>query len=178
MRLVLDACVIFPTIMREILIGCASARLFEPQWSERIIEEWLHAAEKLGGGARAIAAAEAAVMKDQFPEAMVGAQTLPDIWLPDANDIHVLETAINGAAPGLLTVNTKDFPLRILRDYDLGRFHPDPFLVSLAQEHSDVVRIAQAVQQKAETISGRPQTLRSLLKRTGLPRLGKFLAQG
>ncbi len=48
MRVMLDACVLYPTVMREVLLGCAKRGLFEPRWSVRILEEWARAAGKLG----------------------------------------------------------------------------------------------------------------------------------
>ena len=48
MRAVLDACVIYPTVLREILMGVAARGLYEPVWSERILREWVLATAKLG----------------------------------------------------------------------------------------------------------------------------------
>lgn len=175
MRIVLDACVIFPTVMREILVGCAQADVFSPVWSPRIIEEWLRATEKLGPDARPIAVAEAAVMADQFPDASVAVDVRDDIWLPDPNDEHVLATAIAADATGIMTVNTRDFPLRALRQFNVERFHPDAFLLTVAQRSPVVSRVVADVRKRAENLSGRDQPTRALLKRTGLPRLGKFL---
>ncbi|MEN8935202.1 MAG: PIN domain-containing protein, partial [Planktotalea arctica] len=45
MKLLLDTCVLYPTVMREMLIGAARAGAFEPLWSARILEEW-----RRGGG--------------------------------------------------------------------------------------------------------------------------------
>ena len=46
MRVLLDTCVIYPSILRSILLGAAKKGLFVPLWSERIIEEWRRAAER------------------------------------------------------------------------------------------------------------------------------------
>ena len=48
MRAVLDTCVIYPTVMREMLLGAARMGHFTPVWSARILEEWARAAGKLG----------------------------------------------------------------------------------------------------------------------------------
>ena len=47
-RILIDACVLYPTVMREVVMGAAKAGLFRPVWSERILEEWARAAIKLG----------------------------------------------------------------------------------------------------------------------------------
>ena len=39
MKAVLDACVLFPTVLREILLGVAGKGLYEPLWSDRILRE-------------------------------------------------------------------------------------------------------------------------------------------
>jgi len=44
MKVLLDTCVIYPTVMRQMILGVAGAGAFTPLWSERIIGEWLHAA--------------------------------------------------------------------------------------------------------------------------------------
>ena len=43
MKAVLDACVIYPTVLREILTGVAALGLYEPLWSDRILREWTRA---------------------------------------------------------------------------------------------------------------------------------------
>jgi len=43
MKAVLDSCVIYPTVMREVLLGVAEAGGYTPLWSPRIIEEWRRA---------------------------------------------------------------------------------------------------------------------------------------
>ncbi|HMB14321.1 MAG TPA: PIN domain-containing protein, partial [Roseovarius sp.] len=98
MKLLLDACVIYPTVMRQMILGVAGAGGFTPLWSERIIGEWLHAAAKLGPDAQAQAAGEAALMAARWPDARVTYKpSLEDrLWLPDPADTHVLAAAIAG----------------------------------------------------------------------------------
>lgn len=176
MKVLLDACVIFPTVMREMLIGLAEEGLFEPLWSERILEEWVRGTRRLGEGADVIARTEAAVMRDRFRAAMVSDYTEAGLWLPDENDIHVLAAAIKGSAEALVTKNLSDFPTRILTKHGILRRDPDGFMLDFLMENEALVRhVAQTVQDKAEAISGREQPLRGLLKRAGLPRLGKAL---
>ena len=58
MKAVLDACVLYPTVLREILLGVAARGLYEPLWSDRILREWTRATAKLGPLAQAQAEAE------------------------------------------------------------------------------------------------------------------------
>src|SRR6056297_4102304 len=70
-RAVLDTCVIYPTVMRQMLLGVAAQGVFTPLWSARIIEEWQRAAVKLGPEGVAQAGAEAAMLAMDWPEAEV-----------------------------------------------------------------------------------------------------------
>lgn len=61
MKIFLDACVLFPTVTREMLLGVARAGVFEPQWSPRVLEEWARAALKIGPEAEVFARGEIAL---------------------------------------------------------------------------------------------------------------------
>lgn len=178
MRAVLDACVLFPTVMREMLLGAAEAGGFEPVWSARILEEWARATRRLPDGAEAIARGEIALMRATRPEAEVEVpeELVAGLSLPDPDDRHVLGAAIAGRADVLLTLNRADFPGRTLARHGVLLREPDGLLVELASDGVDVAGIAEAVRRRAEAASRRPQALRALLKRAGLPRLGKTLS--
>lgn len=181
MRLVLDACVLYPTVLREILMAVAQAGGFTPLWSARILGEWQRAADRLGTTGAAVAAAEIAVLRGQWPDAEVvyPADFIETLSLPDDNDRHVLAAAIVGEAEAILTKNLQDFPTRTLARYNILRREPDEFLLELERTGAcDVAAVCVAIQQRTEAISGREQPLRPLLKRAGLPRLGKYLTQG
>ena len=180
-KAVLDACVLYPTVLREILQGAAAAGLYQPVWSERILREWVLATAKLGPEAPGIAAAEAAALQAAFPRALERAH--PEIearlLLPDPNDLHVLATAIAAGAEAIVTFNAQDFPGHVLAAEGLARRDPDGFLWELQSRDPDTMAgIIETVRAKAEAISGRPVALKALLKRARLYRLGKALGAG
>ena len=90
--------------------------------------------------------------------------------LPDPADRHVLAAAITGGAGVLMTLNRADFPTRALARHGLLLREPDGFLVELLGDGLDLGSVAAAVRDRA----GRSGT-RAMLKRAGLPRLGKAL---
>ena len=179
MKVLLDTCVLYPTVMREVLLATAAQGLFTPLWSARILEEWARAARKLGPAGETLARGDIALIRAAWPKAEVPPHPGLEarLWLPDAHDIHVLAAAIAGSAEILLTVNAQDFPQNILAEEGLMRRDPDGFLWQLWSEHPGAVAAAaRQVQDTAETLSGQPHPLRKLLKKARLPRLGKALA--
>lgn len=179
MKVLLDACVLYPTVMREVLIGCGAAGLYQPCWSPRILEEWARATQKLGPEAEVLARGEIAALTARFPRASVAPDDglLRRLWLPDADDIHVLAAAIAGHCDAILTMNAKDFPGNLLAEEGLFRADPDGFLLRLHDEAPDAVSaICHAVLDEANRLSPEPWTIRALLKKARLPRLGKRLA--
>lgn len=176
MKAVLDACVIYPSVLREILLGAAAAGLYQPLWSDRILGEWTRAVAKLGPLAVAQAGAEAALMRAQFPQAMVREQPgiAARLMLPDPDDVHVLAVAIASGADAIVTFNAVDFPRHMLAEEGIARRDPDGFLWELQSHHPDIMTdILTAVHARAEAISGSPVSLKLLLKRAKLPRLAR-----
>lgn len=179
MRVLIDACVLYPTVMREIVLGVAAKGLFDPRWSPRILEEWARAARKIGPQGETIARGEIAAITARFPRAQV---QIPQgvearLWLPDPNDIHVLAAAVGCSADAIMTVNAKDFPRNELADEGLQRVDPDGFLVDLAIQNPDAVQsVREAVVTEARRLSGEPWEMRKLMRKARLPRLGKLLA--
>lgn len=179
MKLVLDTCVLFPTVMREMLIGAARQGAFQPLWSPRIIEEWRRAAIKHGPEAALRAEADAALLKAAFPKAELRYDPAQEarFWLPDPSDIHVLAAAALGCAEGIVTLNNADFPQNVLAEEGLTRINPDALLLGIWQSDPAMIeRLCTEVLQKANAVSGAQYTLRSLLKKARLPRLGKAVS--
>lgn len=180
MKVLLDTCVIYPTVMRQMILGVAATGAFTPLWSARIIEEWQRAALKLGPDGAAQAGAEAAMLSAQWPGSEVSypASLEARLWLPDPADIHVLAAAIAGSADVILTLNAKDFPRNILAEEGLSRADPDGFLHGHWQAQPDqVASVAARVLDEANRLSGQTWEMRGLLKKARLPRLAKALSQ-
>ncbi|SFE19011.1 RSP_2648 family PIN domain-containing protein [Roseivivax sediminis] len=178
MKVLIDTCVLYPTVMREVVLGVAGTGAFTPLWSARILEEWARAARKLGPGGEAQARKEIAEVRARWPGAeMTWPPSLEArLWLPDGNDIHVLAAAIAGSADVILTVNAQDFPRGTLAEEGLSRADPDGFLLGLWQARPEAVAgAAGAVLARARDISGEDWQMRPLLKKARLPRLGKAL---
>lgn len=72
-------------------------------------------------------------IKEAFPYAMVEnfESFIEVIDLPDAGDRHILAAAIKAKADVIVTLNTKDFPLKNLEIFDLEAKTPDDFLTDL-----------------------------------------------
>lgn len=174
MKAVLDACVLVPPVLRDCLLSVAAAGSFRPLWSARIIAEWAHAAARRGDQPElAIAAALRA-----FPAAVV--PPAPGIearlHLPDANDIHVLATAIASGADAIITWNATDFPRGTLQAEGVDRRDPDSFLWELWSDEPNRIGTALAgVQDRAAAMSGKPVALRTLLRQARLNRLARAM---
>ena len=180
MKAFLDTCVLYPTVLREILIGCARAGLYRPLWSPRVLEEWARAARKIEGG-EVVARGEIALLRAGFPAAEVrpGRGTQARMYLPDADDVHVLAAASDAGADVLVTLNLRDFPRRDVAEEGISLQAPDLFLLDLWRDDPDrVAAEVEAVRATAERLSGEAMPLRPLLKRARVPRLAKALSAG
>jgi hypothetical protein len=179
MRAVIDACVLYPTVLREIVAGVAQAGLITPLWSDRLIEEWARTAARRGGPAdAALARGQIALLSAKFPGASVPADPAHEaqLWLPDAGDIHVLATAIAGQADTILTLNLRDFPRAELAPHGIDAVHPDAGLTALWLDHPQTIgTVVAQVHAEAERLAGDAISLRAMLKRLRLPRLAKAL---
>ncbi|OIQ33695.1 MAG: PIN domain-containing protein [Alphaproteobacteria bacterium MedPE-SWcel] len=178
MKLLLDTCVLYPTVMREMLLGAARLGHFTPLWSERILGEWARAAVKLGSDGQAQAQAEIALLRAAWPMSEVPAKPgiAARLWLPDKNDIHVLAAAITGHADAIVTMNIKDFPRHLLAEEGLERHSPDELLHGIwLKDRAGLEEVAGHVLAEANRLSGKTWEMRALLKKARLPRIAKAL---
>ena len=178
MKAVLDACVLYPTVLREILTGVAARGLYEPLWSDRILREWVLATAKLGPVAQALAEGEAALLRARFPRGNIRENPAIEarLLLPDANDRHVLAVAVAAGADCIVTFNARDFPRHLLAEEGILRRDPDGLLWELWSHHPEAVAAVVAdVHATAQRLAGVDLPLRALLKRAQLPRLAKAL---
>ncbi|MFT4148922.1 MAG: PIN domain-containing protein [Paracoccaceae bacterium] len=178
-KAVLDACVIYPPVLRAILLSAARAGLYVPVWSDRILEEWARASARLGNGSDAQARLEAQAMRAAFPAATIRPQPGLEarLHLPDENDIHVLAVAVASGADAIVTFNAQDFPRHVLAAEGVERRDPDGFLWEMwSAEPEAMGAILSRVREDATRMAGVPVSLKSLLKRARLNRLAKAVA--
>lgn len=181
MKLLLDTCVLYPTVMREMLIGAARAGAFQPLWSARILEEWRRAVLRHGEAAAVEVLGEGALLNAAFPKASVRVTQAQEarFWLPDPGDVHVIAAAVIGGADGIVTLNNKDFPAGLLAEEGVSRVNPDALLHGFWQVQPEMmVQVAQAVLDRANAHSGQGWTMKELMKKAQLRRFGKALASG
>lgn len=174
MKAVLDACVLFPTVLREILIEAADAGLYAPFWSRRILDEWRRAADRQG----LEAGVEIALLESRLPGALVvplgGADGLD---LPDPADRHVVEAALAAGAACIVTANLRDFPRGALAAVGLAAIHPDEFLRDLYLRAPETISAAVAATEARAKAAGGALGRKELMRRARLPRLAKAMAR-
>lgn len=175
MKAVLDACVLYPTVLREILTDSAAAGLFQPVWSQRILDEWRLAAARH----ELPAGVEIALLVERFPQASVAApeSLAQGLDLPDPADRHVVAAALSAGAGLIITANLRDFPRHILGALGLRAVHPDEFLRDLFLSHPEAILAAVIATEARARQAGGAMTRKELIRRARLPRLGKALAR-
>lgn len=108
------------------------AHLFTARWTTRIDDEWINAACRDRPDLRDALARRCAAMHEAVPDWEVPIKAyeplLPNLALPDPNDVHVLAAAIAGHADCIVTANLKHFPASVLQRHGLECIHPDDFL--------------------------------------------------
>ena len=141
MKLLLDACVLYPTVIRNLLLNVSDELSWDINWSERILEEWRRASTKTNAEAEVQAAAEITMLKVKYPKAIVNnfERHIPKLYLPDQNDVHVLAAAIESETNVIVTLNLRDFPNSELVKYGIRRVHPDELLHKEALDNFDLI---------------------------------------
>lgn len=178
MKILVDACVLYPTVMREIVLGCATACDDTLLWSARILEEWARAAARIDPAQDVIARGEISLIRAKWPDAEIEPDPSLEqqLYLPDVADRHVLAAAICGQADVIMTMNLKDFPPQVLAEFALTARHPDAILRDrFDQFPAQILAVVKSVHAQAENLSGTPINMRKLLKKARLPRLGKAI---
>lgn len=179
MKVLFDTCVLYPTVMRAALMGACRVMGWQPLWSERILNEWAHAARKIGPLGEPQARAEIALLTADWPKACVtyGEGLEARLYLPDPADRHVLAAAIAGSADKIVTVNTKDFPKNTLWEEGVDRIDPDRLLCEAVQAApKDMAQVAQDICDTANEIGDQIWTKRALFKKARLPKFAKAIA--
>ncbi|EDH2826631.1 PIN domain-containing protein [Salmonella enterica] len=131
---VLDACVLYPSFLRDLLIRLGLTGLYQPKWSATIEDEWQRnlLANRTDLTLEQIQRT-AALMNTAVPDAMItGFEPLTEsVDLPDVDDRHVVAAAVRSNAEIIVTFNLKDFPAPALNAFGIEALHPDEFVMDL-----------------------------------------------
>lgn len=134
----LDANVLYPAPIRDILLQLAKDDMYRARWTDAIQLEWIEALlrnepcrdrDRLERTRKRMESATRNALISGYENLIQG------LNLPDPNDRHVLAAAVAGNCNVIVTWNLKHFP-----DQEIGKFgietqSPDVFLVN----HLDLV---------------------------------------
>ena len=129
----LDANVLYPAPMRDLLLQLAVADLFRAKWTADIHRECIDALMRNEPYRDRQKLERTRDMMDQKTRdcLVTGYEALiSSLQLPDPNDRHVLAAAIVGRCDAIVTQNLVDFPEAVLAPYGIEAQHPDDFLLN------------------------------------------------
>ncbi|PFG42683.1 PIN domain-containing protein [Isoptericola jiangsuensis] len=129
---VLDACVLIPYPLFDVLLRCADKGMYRPLWSAEILDETQRNLIKHLGLEPERAAKRVSTMRRVFPDATVtGHEGLVPAMTNDPKDRHVMAAAVRANTGLIVTANLKDFAPEHLEPYGVAAIHPDDFLLDL-----------------------------------------------
>jgi predicted nucleic acid-binding protein len=178
---VLDACVLYPAALRDVLLWLAAESVYHPRWTDAIHEEWM----------RAVLADRPDLTREQLertrslmnqvdPESLVEGyeEFVSSLALPDQDDRHVLAAAIAAKASVIVTFNLSDFPKAVLAPFRVRALHPDAFLISLLDQ--EPVACLEGLRKHWASLRRPPKTrdeYLEALRHTGLCALARRLEE-
>lgn len=131
-KAVLDACVIFPAVLRDTLLRAAEQGLYEVYWSDIILEEASRNLVETGRMSPQQAQRLLGTMRQVFPDAtLTEFESLIADMTNDQKDRHVLAATVKAGAQAIATSNLQDFPDRALASFNIEAQSPDEFLMFL-----------------------------------------------
>lgn len=170
-KVLLDANALYPFTLRDTLLRAAAAGLYQPYWSDVILDEVER--NLVGAGVMTLeqAARLRSAMAGAFPEAEVaGFDALIDAMRNQDKDRHVAAAAVRAGARVIVTANLKDFN-------DLPRGleaqSPDQFLCNLYDV--DPGGMVEIVRVQAEALRRPPRSVADVLR--GLSKVVPAFAQ-
>ncbi len=136
----LDACVIFPYSLSNVLLEAAYKGLYRVHFSNKILDEAIRNRVKRGRMDQVTADRFRVALIKGFSHALVEAPvSLEEKMENHPKDRHVLASAVYAKVDVIVTSNLKDFPASSLAPWNMEVMHPDDFLNYLCDENGDDV---------------------------------------
>lgn len=182
---VLDACVLVPSVLRDVLLELGAASAYRPLWSRAIEEEVERAILRIHARCdRDVEESLSYVMRlrkqmnQALPDAQVGGwehilAAVPE--MRDPNDRHVVAAALAGRADVIVTFNLKDFEQEVLPGCLFSQ-SPDDFLLDLLDLHPDRVAAAMEAVSSRSGRKGPKWTVEEVVHRLEREGLKEFAA--
>lgn len=176
---VFDACVLYPAMLRNVLLQLATAAIFRARWTDEIHEEWMRALAKEKPDIPDEKLKKLRELIDRaVPDCLViGYEPLIEgLTLPDPKDRHVLAAAIRCNAAVIVTTNLRHFPDEVLQPLGIAAQHPDEFIMHLIDLDADAVCHAiKTIRERLKNPAYTARDLLDLLQRQGLPQAASRL---
>ena len=139
---ILDANLLYPFHLRNLLVQLGADLVIAPRWTTRINEEWVSNLVAADRAPRQRLLFTVQLMNSVLPEAEVRGweACMEGLMLPDPDDCHVLAAAKAAGAATILTLNLRDFPASALSPHDIVAVHPDAFLCGLHDADPELMR--------------------------------------
>ena len=175
---IIDANLLYPFHMRNLMVQLGVDSVIAPRWTARINLEWIGNLVAAGRAPEERLLLTLDLMNRALPEAEVqGWEARMDgLTLPDPDDHHVLAAALAAEAETILTINLRDFPASALAPHGIVAVHPDEFLCGLHDADPELLRAStEAAHANLSRSAPSLAAYLDVLDRQGLPQLTRRL---
>ncbi len=175
---ILDANVLYPNLLRDLLLSMAAAGLYHARWTSHINDEWTRnlVAKKPEVAPKIAILLE--LVNQAVPDCLVEnyVSLIDSLVLPDPDDRHVLAAAIAGHADAIVTINLKDFPEEVLAQHGVEAQHPDDFVMNqLELRPFDALEVIKRVRARMKNPARSGADLIEMFEKNGLPQTAQYL---
>ena len=169
---VIDANLLYPFHLRNLLVQLGVDAVIAPRWTPRIHAEWIGNLAATGRVPEDRLMLTLKLMNSALPEADVQGweARMEGLALPDPDDCHVLAAALAAGARTILTMNLRDFPASALTPHGVAAVHPDDLLCGLHDADPALLRAStEAAQANLSRSTPSLAAYLDVLNRQGLP---------
>ena len=176
---VYDANVLYPSMLRDVLIRLATLGNFQARWTELILDEVFRNLKKNRPGLDPVKLDRTRYLMCQAVDDCLVAgyeDLIPTLNLRDPDDRHVLAAAIRCGAQVIVTENKRDFPQDELNKYNIEVQSADEFLCD--QIDLSGSKVHQAITYAAAAFRNPPRTIDDVLDslaKAGAPEAAELL---
>lgn len=175
---ILDANVLYPNLLRDILLSLAASGLYHARWSTEINDEWTRNLARNRPDIESKIPLLLEQVNRSVPDCLVEnyAFMVESLKLPDPDDRHVLAAAIVGHADAIVTSNLKDFPADVLAEHGIEPQHPDDFIMNqLELRPFEALEVFKRVRARRKNPPCTAAELIDMVERSGLPQAAQYL---